>query len=51
MGRGINDSFMPDYPDIVPIHPERKDWTEEDYEKEIVRIERETENMTEWPDI
>lgn len=51
MRRNIDDdkiNIMPDYPDIVPKHP---DWTDEDYERFIAEKQKEAEKMTEWPDI
>lgn len=41
------DIFMPEYPDIVPTHP---DWTDEDYERHI-REEMEKVKDLDWPDI
>ena len=51
MGRSNVDDFMPDYPDIIPVHPERAEWTDEDYEKAIAEEMEKVKGMTEWPDI
>lgn len=48
MERDINDQFMPDYPDIIPVHP---DWSDEDYESFIEAEMEKVKDMKEWPDI
>ena len=48
MESAINDVFMPDYPDIVPKHP---DWTEEDYERFIAEELEKVKDEAEWPDV
>ena len=44
----IKDQFMPDYPDIIPVHP---DWSDEDYESFIGAEMEKVKDMKEWPDI
>ncbi len=39
---------MPDYPDIVPTHP---DMSQEELEALIEKHMKEDEELTEWPDV
>ena len=48
MERDLKSVFMPDYPDIVPTHP---DWTDEDYERHITEEMEKVKDVTEWPDV
>lgn len=51
MGRDVKAVPMPDYPDIVPVHPERRNWTEEEYDRYIEEEIKKAEQYTEWPDV
>ena len=40
--------MMPDYPDIVPTHPELSD---EELLERIEKAYEESDEITEWPDV
>ena len=40
--------MMPDYPDIVPTHP---DMTLEELREKIEKDYRESDEITDWPDV
>ena len=48
MGRNVNAVPMPDYPDIVPIHP---NLTIEDIDRQIEEEIEKSKQYTEWPDV
>ena len=45
MGKKIE---MPNYPDVIPKHP---DWSLEDYDKHITELEEKAAECDEWPEV
>ncbi len=41
-------TVMPDYPDVIPTHPE---WFREDYDKALAEEMEKSKNLSEWTDI